>query len=87
MNTVLHGFEVDAYFPQHGVIVELDGWDFHSSQHSFQSDREQDATLLAHGVVTIRITWDRLIDSPEREARRLKAILDQRSSYRPLIEL
>lgn len=68
-------------------MVELDGWDFHSSQQGFESDREQDATLLAHGIVTIRITWDRLIDSPKREARRLRAILEHRSSYRPLIEL
>lgn len=68
-------------------MVELDGWDFHSSQQGFKSDREQDATLLAHGIVTIRITWDRLIDSPKREARRLRAILEHRSSYRPLIEL
>lgn len=87
VNTKLHGFEVDAYFPQHGVVVELDGWDFHSSQSSFKLDREQDAELLALGIVTLRITWDRLIGSPEREARRLTAILEQRSSYRPLIEL
>ena len=88
VNTKLHGFEVDAYFPAEGVVVELDGWDFHSSVHSFKSDREQDAALLALGIVTIRITWDRLIDQPEREARRLRAILEQRRrSYRPLIEL
>lgn len=87
VNTTLHGFEVDAYFPHQGVVVELDGWDFHSSQYSFRRDREQDAELLAHGIVTVRITWDRLIDRPEREANRLRAILEQRSSYRPLIQL
>jgi hypothetical protein len=87
INSELHGFEVDAYFPQHGVAIELDGWDFHSSRYSFESDRDRDAALLAYGIVTVRITWDRLIDSPEREARRLRAILEQRSSYRPLIEL
>jgi hypothetical protein len=88
VNTHLHGFEVDAYFPEEGLVVELDGWDFHSSQLSFRSDREQDAALLERGIVTVRITWDRLIDTPGREARRLRAILEQRrSSYRPLIEL
>jgi Transcriptional regulator, AbiEi antitoxin len=87
INHRFHGFELDAYFPDHGVIVELDGWDFHSSRHSFESDRDRDATMLALGIVTVRITWERLIEQPEREARRLKAILAQRSSYRPLIEL
>jgi hypothetical protein len=88
INWRFHGFELDAYLPEHGVVVELDGWDFHSSEYSFKRDREQDAELLSLGIVTIRITWDRLIQSPEREARRLKGILDQRrSSYRALIEL
>ena len=87
VNTMLAGFEVDAYFPRHGVIVELDGWEFHRSRYSFESDRDRDTTMLALGVVTIRITWRRLVEQPEREARRLRKILDQRSSYRPLIEL
>ncbi len=78
VNTTLHGFEVDAYFPDERVVVELDGWDFHSSEYSFRRDREQDAELLAHGIVTVRITWERLIESPEREARRLRQILELR---------
>jgi very-short-patch-repair endonuclease len=80
VNTQLHGFEVDAYFPDERVVVELDGWGFHSSEYSFKRDREQDAELLARGIVTVRITWDRLIGSPEREARRLLQILEQRRS-------
>jgi hypothetical protein len=87
VNTTLHGLEVDAYFPDHGVIVELDGWDFHSSRDSFESDRDRDATMLALGIVTVRITWERLFERPEREARRLLRILERRSSYRALIEL
>jgi hypothetical protein len=80
VNTKLHGFEVDAYFPEERVVVELDGWEFHSSRHSFISDRDRDATLLALGIVTVRITWERLIETPEREARRLLRILEQRRS-------
>jgi very-short-patch-repair endonuclease len=88
VNSKHHGFELDAYFPAEGLVVELDGWDFHQNRFSFEADREQDAALLALGIVTIRITWERLIYQPEREARRLRAILEQRrSSYRPLIEL
>lgn len=78
VNTMLHGFEVDAYFPAERVVVELDGWDFHSSRYSFKRDREQDAALLALGIVTVRITWERLIYAPEREARRLLKILEGR---------
>jgi hypothetical protein len=87
VNTTVHGFEVDAFFPAHGLIVELDGWEFHSSRTSFENDRDRDATMLAHGLVTVRITWERLVGTPEREAHRFRAILGHRSSYRPLIEL
>lgn len=75
VNTRLAGFEVDALFPGPRVIVELDGWAFHSSRESFIGDRDRDAELLARGYRTVRITWERLIEAPEREAVRLRAIL------------
>ena len=36
VNARVNGVEVDAFFPEHGLIVELDGWDFHSSRESFR---------------------------------------------------
>lgn len=78
VNTRVHGYEVDAYFPDEGVIVELDGWDFHRSRDSFERDRNRDANMLAAGLVTVRVTWGRLIERPAAEARRLLSILAQR---------
>jgi very-short-patch-repair endonuclease len=78
VNTIVAGYEVDAYFEAERLIVELDSWGFHSDRHNFEDDRERDATMLALGIVTIRITWRRLEDEPAREAERLHAILEQR---------
>lgn len=78
VNTRVCGFLVDAYFPTERVIVELDGWDFHKSRRSFEDDRDRDATTLAAAILTVRITWERLTGSPDREAARLRAILRQR---------
>ena len=78
-NTRVAGYEVDALFPDERVIVELDGWDFHSNRRSFERDRDRDAALLAAGYVTVRITWERLTGAPAREAARLRAILKARS--------
>ena len=78
VNTVVCGHEVDALFDDAGVIVELDGWDFHQSRDSFERDRRRDADALAAGLVTIRITWERLAGKPAPEAARLKAILARR---------
>jgi hypothetical protein len=79
-NCTICGYSVDAVFVAERVIVELDGWDFHSSRVSFEDDRERDATTTAAGFVTVRITKPRFEEQPQREAKRLQAILAQRRS-------
>ncbi len=74
-NITLDGYEVDAYFPEQGLIVELDGWDFHQTREAFESDRERDAHNLAAGRRTVRVTWDRLHERPDAEAERIGRIL------------
>ena len=78
LNVVIAGYEVDAFFEAEQVIVELDGWDFHSDRESFEDDRERDAVMLALEIPTVRITKRRLRRQPEREAARLHQILTQR---------
>jgi len=67
--------QADVYFPEHGLIVELDGWDFHNTRQAFEDDRERDAENLRHGRSTIRITRERFDTTPDREAARLHEIL------------
>jgi hypothetical protein len=77
INFNLRRKQPDAYFPEHNLIVELDGWHFHKDRQAFETDRERDAENLRHGIVTIRITEQRLTTDPDREAARLKEILDR----------
>lgn len=81
-NFPFNGRRIDAFFPEHGVIVELDGWEYHNDHDAFREDRERDTEHLRRGLVTARITKDRLIDSPDHEARRLIEILDGRGPGR-----
>jgi hypothetical protein len=76
-NVVVGGYEVDAYFESARLIVELDSWEFHQDRAAFERDRERDADHLAAGLRTARITWERLVKSPAKEARRLAAILQR----------
>ena len=80
LNVLVHGYEVDAWFPQARVIVELDGWRDHSRRDRFESDRDRDAEMLARGIVTVRITWERFVRVPAREAERLGRILRSREA-------
>ena len=75
MNTIVAGHEVDALFPNEKVIVELDSWDFHSSQQAFEDDRDKDADTAAAGFLTVRGTEERLNRNEEREAARLRRIV------------
>jgi very-short-patch-repair endonuclease len=76
INVHVNGREVDAYFPEHNLIVELDGWDYHKDREAFESDRERDAENLRHGLKTLRITKQRMTQTPDHEAERLQEILE-----------
>ena len=54
LNTTIAGYEVDAVWPDARLIVELDGWEFHSSRTAFESDRDRDAETLLAGFATVR---------------------------------
>jgi len=53
LNVRAAGYEVDALFRAEGVIVELDGYQYHSDRGSFERDRERDAATLAAGQLTV----------------------------------
>jgi hypothetical protein len=70
--------EPDILFGDERVIVEIDSWRFHSDRGAFESDRDRDAERLAAGFETVRVTEERLDNTPVREAERLHAILRAR---------
>jgi predicted transcriptional regulator of viral defense system len=72
------GYIVDALFPAEKVIVELDSWEYHKDPVAFETDRERDVVTLAHGFVTVRITWERVHTRWDVEAARLRTILEAR---------
>ena len=78
VNTRVAGREADALFSAERVIVELDGYEFHSSRDRFEGDRDDDAEMLAIGLATVRITWERMTQTPAKEAERLRRILSGR---------
>jgi putative AbiEi antitoxin of type IV toxin-antitoxin system/uncharacterized protein DUF559 len=75
MGVPIGGYIVDAMFVAERVIVELDSWSYHGDKIAFETDRERDAYMLARGLVTVRVTEERLDGRPREEAQRLHAIL------------
>jgi very-short-patch-repair endonuclease len=73
-----HGFEVDAFYEDQRLIIELDGYRDHSEPDRFEADRERDALAIELKFDALRITWKRLKRKPAPLARQLRAILAAR---------
>jgi very-short-patch-repair endonuclease len=74
-NAVVHGMEVDAYWPDASLAMEIDGARTHHTARAFREDRRRDRTLARQGVQVVRATWQ---DLDARLADELKEILARR---------
>ena len=59
-NVRVAGYEVDLYWPDHHLVVEFDGWAYHSSRAAFERDRRRDADLQLAGQRVLRVTHQML---------------------------
>lgn len=55
-NVYIGGWEVDCYWPERPLAVELDGRPYHIAVRDMEKDRIKDAKLLRLGIPTLRIT-------------------------------
>jgi very-short-patch-repair endonuclease len=65
-NVRVAGYEVDVLWREDGLVVEIDGYAYHSGRAAFERDRARDAHLMTAGLRVLRITWRQLADEPER---------------------
>jgi len=75
-NVRVAGFEVDAFWPDRGLVVEVDGYAFHSSRWAFERDRLRDQAMQAAGHRVLRVTWRQLTRDSMALAVRLARALD-----------
>ena len=68
-------YMVDCHWPDLRQIVELDGWDGHSTRTAFREDRARDRRLTAAGYTVTHITWNQLDDEPAAVAADLRKLL------------
>lgn len=64
VNATVEGFEVDCLWKDQKVIVELDGYGYHSGWVSFGRDRTRDMRLDRAGYRVRRVTFRMLKDEP-----------------------
>lgn len=63
VNARIHGYEVDFLWPGR-LVVEIDGFRFHSTRRAFEHDHRKDAVLRGAGLPVMRFTWSQLAHEP-----------------------
>jgi very-short-patch-repair endonuclease len=66
---------VDFIWRDQRLIVETDGYRFHSSRTAFERDRIRDAELTGAGFRVVRVTWRQLTSEPLAVVARLAVAL------------
>ena len=60
---------VDFAYPEHRIVIELDGHRFHADRVTFERDRQKRTRMAAEGWTVLVFTWRMVIDDPEGIAR------------------
>jgi very-short-patch-repair endonuclease len=72
MNAEFGPFTLDGLWEAAGLVLEIDTFDTHGTEYSFEDDRRRDAFTAARGLRTIRVTptrWRHDAATLERDIR------------------
>jgi hypothetical protein len=72
----------DYRWPDHRLILEADGNQFHGHLLARADDAARQAVLEAHGERVLRVTWHQATQQPQRTAARVRAALEATLSAR-----
>jgi very-short-patch-repair endonuclease len=64
VNVELQGFTVDFFWRSERVVVEIDGYQYHSSRSAFERDRRKELVLDRAGLRVLRFTWSQMREEP-----------------------
>ncbi|MEK9501270.1 type IV toxin-antitoxin system AbiEi family antitoxin domain-containing protein [Gaopeijia maritima] len=78
-NHRLGRWECDFLWSRERVVVEIDGFEFHSGPQRFERDRAKDNWLLSKGFLVLRFTWRQANDRPLPTVVALARTLARRS--------
>ncbi|WP_445148397.1 DUF559 domain-containing protein [Baekduia sp. Peel2402] len=77
VNAIVLGERVDFSWPGTTLVVETDGFAFHSTPTSFAVDRLRDQKLTLAGYTVVRFTYDQVVRDAGATARAVSTLLSQ----------
>lgn len=79
----VNGFRVDFYWPQLGLVVEVDGLRYHRTAGQQASDLRRDQIHQATGLTSLRFSGDQVGHEPDRVRATLAAVAERLGAPRP----
>jgi very-short-patch-repair endonuclease len=73
-------FVVDLLWEEGRVIVEVDGYRWHSHEAAFNTDRERDYELMVSGYLVLRLPHSFVVDDPELACERVRRMVQLRQA-------
>ncbi len=81
-NHPVEGFDADFFWPEVGLIVEVDGGDFHRPRSAFERDHRRDIVHKDAGHEVLRVSGQQLDQEPLYIAAVIARAYDRRSRAR-----
>lgn len=74
-------FIVDLLWQAGRIVVEIDGYGWHSSRSAFHSDRERDYELTLSGYLVLRLPHDFVVQDPALACERIREFVRFRQQH------
>jgi very-short-patch-repair endonuclease len=78
-------FLVDLFWAEGKIVVEVDGYQYHSNRHAFSADRRRDYELTVSGYLVLRLPHAEVVDDVERAVEKIRDMVRFRRSH-PLVK-
>ena len=72
---------LDLLWPEGKVVVEVDGYQFHSNRQAFSADRQRDYELTVSGYLVLRLPHDEVIDDVALAVEKIRDLVHFRREH------
>ena len=74
-NVQVEGFTVDFFWPAKRLVIQADGYTYHSMPSAFERDRDRDQQLTLAGYTVVRFTYKQVTRQRQAVADRIRRLL------------
>lgn len=74
-------YRVDIFLPEHALVIEVDGFAYHSSKSAFQEDRKRQNAIVAAGYRVLRYYNGQIRNEIDAVIEEIAACIRQKEGF------